>query len=48
VIMPFAETFDDVYELGIKASVETLDWECLTYGRWVSLVDTRSATLLNG
>ena len=28
VIMPFAETFDDVYELGIKASVEALGWEC--------------------
>jgi len=28
VIMPFAVAFDDVYELGIKASVETLGWEC--------------------
>ena len=28
VIMPFAEAFDDVYELGIKASVEALGWEC--------------------
>jgi len=28
VIMPFAEAFDDVYELGIKASVETLGWDC--------------------
>lgn len=28
VIMPFAGTFDDVYELGIKASVETLGWDC--------------------
>jgi len=28
VIMPFAGAFDDVYELGIKASVEALGWEC--------------------
>ena len=28
VIMPFAEAFDDVYEMGIKASVEALGWEC--------------------
>ena len=28
VIMPFAAAFDDVYELGIKAGVETLGWEC--------------------
>jgi hypothetical protein len=28
VIMPFAEAFDDVYELGIKASVEVLGWGC--------------------
>jgi hypothetical protein len=28
VIMPFASAFDDVYELGIKASVEALGWEC--------------------
>jgi len=28
VIMPFADEFDDVYELGIKASVEALGWEC--------------------
>jgi hypothetical protein len=28
VIMPFAAAFDDVYELGIKASVEALGWEC--------------------
>jgi hypothetical protein len=28
VIMPFAEAFDDVYELGIKASVEALGWAC--------------------
>ena len=28
VIMPFAETFNDVYELGIKASVEALGREC--------------------
>jgi nucleoside 2-deoxyribosyltransferase len=28
VIMPFAEAFDDMYELGIKASVEALGWEC--------------------
>jgi hypothetical protein len=28
VIMPFAAAFDDVYELGIKASVEVLGWEC--------------------
>lgn len=28
VIMPFAVAFDDVYELGIKAGVETLGWDC--------------------
>jgi hypothetical protein len=28
VIMPFAAAFDDVYELGIKASVEALGWDC--------------------
>ena len=28
VIMPFAGAFDDVYELGIKASVEALGWDC--------------------
>ena len=28
VIMPFAAAFDDVYEFGIKASVETLGWDC--------------------
>ena len=28
VIMPFDAAFDDVYELGIKASVETLGWDC--------------------